>query len=130
MKDVFDATVLCDKCNQKTTKKIALKDGFRMRSWICEHCKLEWPHPGDLQEYQNYKQLRDKTFHVKLRYVGNSYAISIPREIIEFEEDLQREFSRMDKMLRLMLEEPGKLSIFFSKDMQKLMNEEEEEQEQ
>ncbi len=123
MKDIFDATILCDQCDRKTTKKINIKDGFQLRSWVCEHCKNEWVHPGDLQEYRNFKQLHNKTFQVKLRYVGNSYAVSIPREIIEFEEDMQKEFG---KVLRMMLEEPGKLSIFFSSEIKKLMNEGEE----
>jgi transposase-like protein len=126
MEDIFDATVLCDQCNQKTEKKIVIEDGFQMRSWGCLRCQKTWQHPGDVQEYQNFKQLKNKTFQVKLRYVGNSYTVSIPREIIDFEEDALKEFAKMDKILKMMLEEPGKISIFFSSNMKRFMNEEED----
>jgi hypothetical protein len=49
--------------------------------------------------------------------VGNSYTISIPREIIDFEEELQE----INKILYLSLEEPEKLSIFFRKELRKFM---------
>ena len=125
MTELFDTTVLCDQCNRATTKKISVIDGFQLRSWACENCKKEWIHPGDSQEYENFKQLHNKTFQVKLRYVGNSYAVSIPREIIDFEEEMQKEFG---KVLRMMLEEPGKLSIFFSQRMKTFMNDHGEEE--
>ena len=58
-----------------------------------------------------YIKLRSKPFRVKLRYVGNSYIVSIPREIIEFE-DIER---RLNKIIEMSLEEPGKLTLLFSR---------------
>ena len=128
MADLFETTLICDQCNQKTHKGISVKDGFKMRTWECYECNKQWKHPSDAQEYDNFKKLKQKEFQVKLRYVGNSYTVSIPREIIEFEEELKREFAKMDTMLKMMLERPGKVSIFFSQDIKDLMQDEKTEE--
>ena len=117
MQDIFETTIVCDQCNQKTSKAYAIKDGFKLRVWNCDNCKKTWYHPTDIQEYDGFKKLRDKTFQVKLRIVGNSYTISIPKEIIDFEEELQE----INKILYLSLEEPEKLSIFFRKELRKFI---------
>ena len=62
-------------------------------------------------------RIKEKEFRVKLRMVGNSYTISIPKEIINFQEEMQEE---MEESIRMCLEEPEKLSIFFSKRLRKL----------
>ena len=111
MADISSATVVCDKCNLKTEKGYIVKDGFQIRSWNCTKCKNVWEHPGDLQEFENFSRLKNKQFSVKLRVVGNSYAVSIPKEIIDFHEAMEREF---DSMVRLALDEPDRLSLFFS----------------
>jgi ssDNA-binding Zn-finger/Zn-ribbon topoisomerase 1 len=113
MPDIFETTIICEKCNKKTTKKAEEHQGFRMRSWECPSCRQIWHHPQDEQDFQQFKKLKDKQFQVKLRLVGNSYTVSIPREIIEFEEDMKREMAKMDKMMRICLEEPHKLGLFF-----------------
>jgi ribosomal protein L37AE/L43A len=116
MADLFQTTIICDDCNTKTTKKKLLKLGFPIRAWECPSCQKLWEHPSDLQEYQKFKQIKDKTFKVKLRLVGNSYTVSIPREIIEFEEQMQQE---INDIIRMALEGPGKLSLFFDKKLRK-----------
>ena len=121
MTDLFDTTVMCDQCNEKTLKKTTEKDGFQLRSWECPSCNKVWPHPSDQQEYENFKRLKEKQFKVKLRLVGNSYAVSIPREIIEFEDEIRREMAKMDRMISMCLEEPDKLSLFFSGRTRKLL---------
>ncbi len=87
MGDIFESTILCENCNQKTSKGFIMKDGFQIRKWECNSCGKVWYHPLDTEEYKNFQKLKNKTFEVKLRMVGNSYAISIPREIIECEEE-------------------------------------------
>ena len=121
MNDLFTTTVMCDACNKKTTKGFVVKDTCHLRVWKCDTCHKVWYHPNDLQEYQEFKKIRGKTFQVKLRMVGNSYTVSIPREIIEFQEDLQQ---HINKILYLTLEEPEKLSIFFKKELKKMMESE------
>lgn len=121
MADISSATVVCNNCNLKTEKGYIEKDGFQIRTWNCPKCKSVWEHPGDLQEFDNFKRIKQKEFNVKLRLVGNSYAISIPKEIIEFHEAMEREF---DDMVRLMLDGPDRLSLFFQPSLKKNVGEE------
>src|SRR3989344_318513 len=119
MADLFNTTVLCEDCNRKTSKGELYRDGFRLRYWECNNCNKKYFHPLDEQSYKDFQTLRQKEFHVKLRMVGNSYTVSIPKEIIEFEEEFDRE---LNKLINLSLDEPGKISIFFRKDMRNFIN--------
>ena len=119
MGDIYNTIILCEGCNRKTTKGIVIKEGFKIRTWMCDKCGKKWHHPLDLQEFNNFEKLKHKEFKVKLRFVGNSYAVSIPKEIIDFQEELSKE---IDRMLYMSLEEPEKLSIFFSKRIRKVLN--------
>ena len=117
MADLFNTTILCEDCNKKTNKNELYRDGFRLRYWECDNCNKKWFHPLDEEEYKNFQLLKQKEFQVKLRMVGNSYTVSIPREIIDFEEDFHRE---LNKLINLSLEEPGKISIFLRKRIRKV----------
>lgn len=117
MADLFNTTILCEDCNKKTTKGETFRDGFRLRYWECNNCNKKWFHPLDEESYKNFQLLKQKEFQVKLRMVGNSYTVSIPREIIDFEEEFHRE---LNKLINLSLEEPGKISIFFKKRVGKI----------
>lgn len=86
------------------------KKGFILRTLKCETCKNQIIHPEDLKEYENFQNLKKKNFKVKLRYVGNSYAVSIPREIIDFMNEQEKQ---MDEMVNLCMEELGRLSLRF-----------------
>ncbi len=123
MPDIFETTIICDNCDRKTIKNQFYKEGFRIRIWECPNCGKRWYHPEDKQDYEDFHQLKQKQFQVKLRMVGNSYTVSIPREIIDFEEEFNREFN---KLLNLTLEEPGKVSIFFNKRIRKIFNNKEQ----
>lgn len=119
MTDPFENTILCNECGNETEKNILIKNGFKMRTMECRGCSKVWFHPLDMQNYKDFIKLRKRSFQVKLRYVGNSFCVSIPKEIIEFE-DLEKQ---MSKMMNIMLEEPGKLSIFFSRRFSKVFKE-------
>jgi len=119
MADIFETTIICDDCDKKTIKNEIYKEGFRLRLWECPNCGKRWYHPEDKQDYDDFQRIKQKQFQVKLRMVGNSYTISIPREIVDFEEEFNSEF---DKLLKLTLEEPGKLSIFFDRRIRKIFN--------
>ncbi|MBU4501804.1 MAG: hypothetical protein KKA79_04375, partial [Nanoarchaeota archaeon] len=84
MKDLFNTTVMCNKCHKETIKGFVKKEGFKLRSWKCPTCHEIWIHPADLQEYKKFQEIKNKEFKVKLRMVGNSYTISIPREIVDY----------------------------------------------
>jgi len=108
--DLFDNTILCKDCNQKMDREDVLKNGFRMRSVKCPTCTNRILHPEDVKEYEVFKNLKNKHFKVKLRYVGNSYAVSIPREIIDFMNEQDR---KMKEMVDLCFEEFGRVSLNF-----------------
>lgn len=110
MVDLFDNTILCKNCNTSMQREDVLKNGFKMRSLKCSSCTNRILHPEDVREYDNFKNLRDKHFRVKLRFVGNSYAVSIPREIIDF---MNEQNKQMNEMVDLCFEEFGRLSLHF-----------------
>ena len=56
--------------------------------------------------------LKNKEFNVKMRLVGNSYAVSIPKEIVSF---MRAQEKVMDDMVKLCFEEMGRLSLNFDK---------------
>lgn len=112
MKDIFDTTILCEDCNKKTHKGVEARLGHKLRFWECPSCNKRWYHPLDLQALENFQKIKQKHFSVKLRLVGNSYAVSIPKEIIDFQEEFQKQ---LNKMISLSLEEPEKLILYFNR---------------
>ena len=111
--DIFDNVILCKECNKKMEKIKVVKNGFEMRALECHSCNEKILHPSDVEEYKRFSDLRSKSFHVKLRMVGNSYAVSIPHEIIGFLRETEEIEKRMDRMVTLAFEEMGKLSLMF-----------------
>lgn len=112
--DIFqDTKILCSKCN-KETKPITLEEkGFKIRAKECVLCGKTWTHPGDMKDFEQFQKLNQRQFNVKLRMVGNSFSVTIPREIIAFEEKFAQIEKEMDQMMRLSLDEPGKLILRF-----------------
>lgn len=108
MSDIFDNTIICKDCNKKMNKIILNKNGFNLRAMDCD-CGNKIIHPEDLKEYESFSNLRKKQFKVKLRFIGNSYAVSIPKEIIHFMEQEKR----MNEIVKLCLEELGRVSLNF-----------------
>ena len=108
--DIFDNTILCKKCNSKMQKAKLAKNGFLLRAMVCPKCSEKIIHPTDEQEYNKFINLRNKNFRVKMRLVGNSYAVSIPKEIVSF---MREQEKIMNDMVRLCFEESGKLSLSF-----------------
>mgnify|MGYP001568126987 CR=1 FL=1 len=91
-----------------------LRNGYILRAVVCKNCNEKIIHPLDEENYNKFINLRNKEFSVKMRMVGNSYAVSIPKEIVSFMND-QRKV--MDDMVKLCFEEMGKLSLSFSEDL-------------
>lgn len=108
--DMFDNPVLCKDCNVLMQKIRFVKEGFSFRALQCPKCNNRIIHPQDQTEFNHYANLRHKTYSVKLRMVGNSYAVSIPREIINF---INEQDQIMDEMVKLSFERMGKLSLIF-----------------
>jgi len=118
--DLFDEIVACKDCGKKMQRNEIFKNGCRIRVLECSRCNKKIYHPADVEEYKKFASLKQRPFNVKLRIVGNSYTVSIPREIINFQEDMhqemRKEIERMTKIVRLCLEEPGKISMMFDKE--------------
>lgn len=112
MADIFDNTILCTHCGKPMEKTIVNKQGFELRAVICRHCNQQVIHPADINSLENFKNLKSKTYSVKLRVVGNSHAISIPKEIVEFMRHQER---IMDDMVRLCFRDMHSLSLQFGK---------------
>ncbi len=114
MTDIFDANILCKNCNVGMAKTIVNRRGFELRAVVCPRCGDKIIHPADLNSFEHFSNLRGKTFNVKLRMVGNSHAISIPKEIVDFINEMHGEVKRdMDDMVRLCFEDFGRLSVRF-----------------
>jgi len=112
MVDIFDNTILCNKCNTKMEKAKVVKHGFVFRAVVCPKCDEKIIHPVDEQEYNRFKNLKNKEFRVKMRLVGNSYAVSIPKEIVLF---MNQQKKTMDEMVKLCFEDMGRLSLDFNR---------------
>ncbi|MBS3099577.1 hypothetical protein J4462_05160 [Candidatus Pacearchaeota archaeon] len=114
MRDIFDAKITCKNCNSEMKPILAIKSGFKLRAVQCEKCGDKIIHPGDLSKMEQYNSLKRKTFNVKLRMVGNSHAVSIPKEVIDFiQGSNQRMRKHMNDMVRLCFEDFGRLSLDF-----------------
>ncbi len=109
--DIFENPILCKDCNKKMKKAKINRNGFLMRAVVCENCGNKILHPVDEQEYQKFKNLKKKEYRVKMRLVGNSYAVSIPKEIVSFIQEQER---IMNDMVKLCFEDFGKLSLSFN----------------
>lgn len=88
-----------------------VRNGFILRAVVCPRCHARIIHPLDEQRYIRFINLKNKTFHVKMRLVGNSYAVSIPKEIVLF---MRQQEKIMNNMVRLCLDDMGKLSVNFA----------------
>lgn len=114
MTDIFDAKILCKNCNSEMKQGFVDRDGAELRAVKCVSCGDVIVHPADLNSFEHFKGLKGKTYNVKLRVVGNSHAISIPKEIVNFMNEMHRSAKKdMDDMVRLCFEDFRRLSVNF-----------------
>lgn len=114
--DIFEHTVLCQSCQIPLVPESVVQEGFLLRSLQCHSCDYVLYHPDDVRDFEDYKKLRQQRFQVKLRFVGNSFCVSIPKEIVSFIRESQRAVENdFSHSVKLSLEEPGKVSLFFVK---------------
>jgi hypothetical protein len=113
MTDIFEQTILCNSCKIKMSPLVLEKSGYHLRAIQCPTCKKQIIHPTDEASLKNFKDLKGKTYNVKLRVVGNSHAVSIPKEIVTF---MRHEEKMMDDMVRLCFEDMNRLSLKFNRE--------------
>jgi hypothetical protein len=111
MADIFDNQILCKTCGKVMKPELLNRNGFNLRIIKCVKCGETIVHPSDKQEYENFMALKQKEYNVKMRMVGNSYAVSIPREIVDF---MKEQEQMMNNMVRLSFQEAGRLSLMFN----------------
>jgi uncharacterized paraquat-inducible protein A len=121
MTDIFQNKILCGKCDIKMNPINIAKNGFVLRAIECPRCNEKIIHPKDKQEYKEFIELKKKEFNVKMRFVGNSYAVSIPKEIVTF---IKEQEKIMDNMVRLCFEEFGRISLNFGPEKQEIKDKE------
>ncbi len=114
MTDIFDNVILCNKCKKVMKRKDIEKNGFVLRQVECLRCGSRIVHPLDEQELKKFDNLKKKEFNVKMRIVGNSYAVSIPKEIVSFMKSVKEHEKMVDDMVRLCFEDMGRLSLNFN----------------
>lgn len=122
MEDIFDNIILCSKCDEKMRPKLLRKNGFNLRTVKCDQCGKSIIHPEDKKEYEEFVRLKQKEYNVKMRMVGNSYAVSIPREIVDF---MQEQESMMNNMVKLCFEEAGRIRLDFDSNNPRVVSSEE-----
>lgn len=110
MADIFENPILCKKCNKQMERADLVRNGFPLRAMACKKCAHKVLHPVDEQEYNRFINLKNREFRVKMRLVGNSYSVSIPKEIVLF---MREQEKMMDDMVRLCFEDMGRLSLNF-----------------
>lgn len=111
MADIFDNPILCKNCDTRMKKATINKNGFVIRAMVCDKCGHKIIHPNDEAEYDKFINLKNKHFMVKMRLVGNSYAVSIPKEIVSF---IREQEKIMNDMVKLCFEDFGILSLNFN----------------
>jgi len=87
------------------------RNGFNLRVKKCSSCGEVLVHPEDKAEYEDFMRLKKKEYEVKMRMVGNSYAVSIPREIVDF---MKEQESMINNMVKLSFQDAGSLSLMFN----------------
>lgn len=111
MNDIFDNEILCKKCKKIMKPSLISRNGFNLRVIKCDKCNEAIVHPADKAEYENFMRLKQKEFEVKMRMVGNSYAISIPREIVDF---MREQEKMINDMVKLSFDNANSLSLNFN----------------
>src|SRR3989344_7944558 len=96
--DIFHNKILCKKCDKEMKDDQMLKNGFVLRTKVCPKCNEKIIHPHDEAEYKKFVNLKNKEFRVKMRLVGNSYAVSIPKEVVLFMRQQEKVFNDMVRL--------------------------------
>jgi hypothetical protein len=110
MSDIFDHKIMCKSCGNEMKKGQLIRNGLVLRAMACPNCGDSIVHPVDEEKYNKYKNLKHKQYIVKMRLVGNSYAVSIPKEIVAF---MRQQEKVLDDMVKLCFEDFGRLSLRF-----------------
>ncbi len=70
-------------CSSMASKSTVKYKEYEVRGWICRKCKKEYVHPEDSIKISKLEALEKNRIRVKIRTVGQSLVITLPKEIAE-----------------------------------------------
>lgn len=70
-------------CGAMASKSTVKYKEYEVRGWICKKCKKEYIHPEDSLKISKLEALKKNNVKVKIRTVGQSLVITLPKEIAE-----------------------------------------------
>ena len=78
----------CECGGMASRSTVKYKD-YKLRGWVCKKCKKEYIHPEDSLKISKLVALKKSRVKVKIRTVGQSLVITLPKKIAELY-DLQK----------------------------------------
>lgn len=76
-------------CGGMASRGAVKYKNYGIRGWVCKKCKKEYIHPEDSLKISKLEALKKSRVRVKIRTVGQSLVITLPKEIAELY-DLQK----------------------------------------
>ena len=70
-------------CGGMAGKSTVNYKGYEVRGWTCKKCKKEYIHPEDSLKISKLEALKKNGIKVKVRTVGQSLVITLPKELVE-----------------------------------------------
>lgn len=70
-------------CGGMASKGTVKYKDYEVRGWACKKCKKEYIHPEDSLKISKIEALKKSGIKVKVRTVGQSLVITLPKVIVE-----------------------------------------------
>lgn len=72
----------CECGDMASRSSVKYKD-YEVRGWTCRKCRKEYIHPEDSLKISRLEALKKSNVRVKIRTVGQSLVITLPKKISE-----------------------------------------------
>src|SRR3989339_500737 len=70
-------------CGGMASRGTVKYKSYEIRGWVCAKCKKEYIHPEDSMKISKLEELKKSNPSVKIRTVGQSLVITLPKEIVD-----------------------------------------------
>ncbi len=70
-------------CGGKASRSTVKYKDYEVRGWVCKKCKKEYINPEDSLKISKMEALKKSGVKVKIRNVGQSLVITLPKELAE-----------------------------------------------
>lgn len=70
-------------CGNMASRSTIKYNDYEIRGWICKKCMKEYIHPEDSLKISKIEALKKSGIKVKIRTVGQSLVITLPKELAE-----------------------------------------------